>query len=388
VNEKSVICKFIRDNPNNWEELMEREYHVTVKKSDSYAIFNYSFNCDYTKPVVQEARGIIIDFEKLEVVCWPFRKFGNHNESYADEIDWESARVLEKVDGSIIKLWYDKRLGDWQFSTNGTIRAQNAPLNSVTAFADAMSFMSVIRQADNYGDIPFDKLDRDVTYIFELVSPLTQIVIDYGATTLYHIGTRSNITGEEFECDIGIKKPASYPIGSLAECVEAALRLNSDTNGVIEGEGFVVVDKHYNRVKVKSPDYLVMNKLTQTKTVSKRECVELLLKHSPDVEIMCSSNRDLLPIFKYYEFKLAELAYLANKIAILARGMLREYDGNRGAVAKLITKHPLYDVGFMAIEREGTGEELLFSRPIKNIIKFIPDYTPEDVAESIFSKHE
>ena len=70
---------------------------------------------------IRELGGIIIDCERCEVVCWPFRKFGNHNEGYADTIDWSTARVQEKVDGSIVKLWYDEANGKWQFSTNGCI---------------------------------------------------------------------------------------------------------------------------------------------------------------------------------------------------------------------------------------------------------------------------
>lgn len=50
----------------------------------------------FGNPLVQEARGIIIDTEKMEVVCWLFRKFGNFTESYADEIDWDTACVQKE----------------------------------------------------------------------------------------------------------------------------------------------------------------------------------------------------------------------------------------------------------------------------------------------------
>ena len=29
--------------------------------------------------------GIVIDTKNIEVVCWPFRKFGNYTEDYADK---------------------------------------------------------------------------------------------------------------------------------------------------------------------------------------------------------------------------------------------------------------------------------------------------------------
>jgi hypothetical protein len=104
MNKNSHICRFISEHPN-WERLLKEDYFIKVRREGALAIFVYGYDCDFSNPIVQEARGIIIDTERREVVCWPFRKFGNYNESYADDIDWENARVLEKVDGSIIKLW-------------------------------------------------------------------------------------------------------------------------------------------------------------------------------------------------------------------------------------------------------------------------------------------
>lgn len=315
MNVNSVLCNFIKGHADDWEALLEREYSVRVKREGDLAIFNYGFDCNFADPIVQEARGIIIDCKRLEVVCWPFRKFGNHNEIYADEIDWSTARVLEKVDGSIIKLWYDRAADKWQFSTNGTIRAESAPIGQYAG----LTFGKVILGADNYGKIPFDALDRDCTYIFELVSPETQVVVKYNAASLYHIGTRNNISGEELEVDIGIKKPASYPLESLEQCLRAAAELNRDTAGddAIESEGFVVVDGRWNRVKVKSPDYLMMHRLKQPVGVSKRDCIAMLLANDESIGIICEANAELNVTFKYYEYRLAELFLQADKLALL-----------------------------------------------------------------------
>jgi len=236
MNTHSILCRFLTEHPHNWQALLEADFGIRSKLHGSYAIFNYSHTSSFAEPIVQEARGIILDTETLDVVCWPFRKFGNHTESYADTIDWASARVLEKVDGSIIKLWYDHRADRWQFSTNGMIRADEAPLEESVRG----NFGDLIRSACNYGSIPFDALDRSCTYIFELVSPQTQVVVPYDTTALYHIGTRSNVTGQEFDVDIGIRKPASYPIASLQQCMDAAIALNS--GDTVTAEGFVVVD--------------------------------------------------------------------------------------------------------------------------------------------------
>lgn len=374
MNKNSVICCFIAEHPDNWEQLLVDEYNLKIRHDGDYAMFNYYFNCDFSQPIVQEARGIIIDVVRMEVVSWPFRKFGNHNESYADKIDWSSARVLEKVDGSIIKLWYDEKKKGWQFSTNATIRAESAPVEEFIG----KTFMDVILEADNYADIPFDRLDKSTTYIFELVSPYTRVVIDYGKSSLYHLGTRNNITGAESEVDIGIKKPKAYDIGSLDGCISAARALNGGDE--VDQEGFVVVDAAWRRVKVKSPDYIMMNHLKQTNEVSKYNCLALLVEGKQrEIEIICDSNPHLLPVFKYYDYRLCELKYQADRIGQLARYLKKEYGEDRAAIAQIIKKHKLSDVGFRALSDESNGSEIFMRQSLEKIIKLIPDYESDDI---------
>lgn len=377
MNPHSYICRFIAEHPEDWEATLRRDLDLRIKHEGALAIFNYNIIADFHDPIVQEARGIIIDTERLEVVCWPFRKFGNHTEGYADKINWANARVLEKVDGSLIKLWYDHAAAHWQFSTNGTVRADNAGVDG----KPGLTFLDVIRRADNYGDIPFDRLDRDATYIFELVSPETKVVIDYGVTTLYHLGTRSNVTGEERCEDIGIKTPAAYPITSLADCIAAANALNRSDEGTgVTHEGFVVVDDCYRRVKVKSPDYIVMHRLNLSGHIPKQDCIILLLSGRENVDLCLTANPDLAPTIKFYDYKLTELCLTADRLGDMARRLYDEYSGDRGAVARIINRHPLAPIAFRCLSRPESGSEILRSMPVERITKLIPTYEPEDLS--------
>ena len=382
MNINSYLCRFLAEHPEDWKILLEKEYKIKVKREDAYAIFNYSFDCRYADPMVQEARGIILDTETLEVVCWPFRKFGNHNESYADEIDWSRASVQEKVDGSIIKLWYDARKPGWQFSTNATVRAEKAPVEKFLR----LSFYDLICQADNFGDIPFDELDRNTTYIFELVSPRSRVVVPYKTTRLYHIGTRNNLTGQESDADIGICKPKMYPIHSLAECVDTAIRLNRTDSPEIQAEGFVVVDQNWNRVKVKSPDYIAKHHLMQMKSITKRECVQMLLSAPGEMDVVCQANPELIPVFKFYDYQLARLQHRADRIGMLAKELYEEYSHDRSATAKVIQKHELAWVGFRCIESDRKGREHLLQLPLERICGMIPEYQEEDLSVLFLEK--
>ena len=376
MNNKSFLCNFIAEHPDDWEAILTKDYLIKVKRDGSYAIFVYTVYADFSDPIVQEARGIIIDTDTLEVVCWPFRKFGNHNESYADKIDWSTARVLEKVDGSIIKLWYDKRAESWQFSTNGTIRAEVAAIDAYPG----IRFGDIIKTAENYKDIPFDSLDHDKTYIFELVSPETKIVVKYNGTSLYHIGTRHNVTGVETEEDIGIKKPVSYQLSSLSDCLSAASALNKDlSKGEVANEGFVVVDAQYRRVKIKSPDYILRHRMMNKESLPKRDCVELLLTDQQKITALTEINPALIPCFKFYDFALAELCHTADKLATIAKRLYEEYSGDRGAVAKIILKHKLSSIAMRTLSSDKSGSEVLLTLSADRIANLMPTYEPEDL---------
>lgn len=68
-----------------------------------------------------ECRGLIVDKATLQPVCYPFNKFFNSVESHAAAIDWSTARVQQKVDGTLVNVffWRDQ----WRFSTCGTLFA-------------------------------------------------------------------------------------------------------------------------------------------------------------------------------------------------------------------------------------------------------------------------
>jgi len=62
-------------------------------------------------PIVRECRGIILDSKNgWQVVAFPYKKFFNHGEPFASEIDWTTAKIFEKIDGSLASVyWYDQK---------------------------------------------------------------------------------------------------------------------------------------------------------------------------------------------------------------------------------------------------------------------------------------
>lgn len=267
------LLKFINQH-ENWKELLQKPpYFLDVKEEDGYTLLKYNqINSDFSEPIVKECRGIILDSNN-KIVCWPFNKFFNFGETYADEIDWNSARVQEKIDGSIIKIWYDKK---WRLSTNGVIDAYKVNLNINELLQTKCSFHTfgeLFEAAKNYDAINWESLNPDYTYMFELTSPYNKVVIAYPEIIINHIGTRNNITGEEVDVDIGVRKPKEYPIHILEDCIKAASKLPADQ------EGYVVVDKYWKRVKIKNPIYLQLHRMISNNQLKTKDILKMIFEN-------------------------------------------------------------------------------------------------------------
>lgn len=328
---------------------------IKVKIELPLAIFNYGIEADFTNPVVQEARGIIINLDTLDVVCWPFRKFGRYDEPYADTIDWSTARVQEKIDGSIIKLWFNELTGEWQFSSNSMFRAEDAMIDQTTG----RNLMDLIQKTPEYNGFDAERgsffhekeLDKNTTYILELTSPENRVVVPYNNYHLRHTGTRDNTTGEEYRGYIGLSVPIEYDIQTIQDCLSFVERMNENAEtgkiGAVTSEGFVVVDGNWNRIKVKTPEYMIMHHLVDITKESKKQLVKLLLNDNLDITGLCECFPGLAHILYYHAYQVSELKYKATAMINITRRLFRESDGNRKTVAMKIKSSQYAPFGFV-----------------------------------------
>ena len=174
-------------NSKNWRTELH-ENGVKVQERDGYVLVKYVLGeTDFSKEWTLECRGHILKQKEdgeWVFVCRPFDKFFNYGEVYASEIDWRNASVLEKIDGSLMKLWWD---GEWHYSTNGMIDAFEG---------DGAVYGKLFKQ------LLIEKVDwalnPEATHMFELVSPQTQVIVHYDKPELFYLGSRYNEFGEEF----------------------------------------------------------------------------------------------------------------------------------------------------------------------------------------------
>ena len=66
----SLICDYIRVNPNWLEELTSSPYYLTITRASHFVKFDFTKFSDRKIPIVAEAYGLTIDLNGLVPVCW------------------------------------------------------------------------------------------------------------------------------------------------------------------------------------------------------------------------------------------------------------------------------------------------------------------------------
>lgn len=286
----------------DWLTVLVEEYKIKVNRDGDLASLKYDqIESPMHEPIVQECRGMVVDVPRRRVLAWPYNKFWNHGDVPAAPIDWSTACVQEKLDGSLMILyWHDVREG-WLVASSGT------PLGSGSFGDDADrtfggAFWNTFRALGMR--LP-NEASRDVCFMFEMCDAPNRVVVKHDRPRIVLHGARNHLFGRElsFEqiCGAGQlfnwEVVRTFPVASIADCLAAANALDP-----IAQEGFVVVDAAFNRVKIKSPRYVALHHMKGEATP--RRAVELwqtgetaeLLSHFPEMAAAIEPVQDRLEV--------------------------------------------------------------------------------------------
>lgn len=277
------LLKFIIEN-DDWKEKLSLEpYCINVKqcpyvkedgslKYPNLYMFSYTLvdigygHSDFFNPIVKACRGCIVDVDTNTMVSTPFYKFGNYGESYADEINWKNSSVQEKIDGSLIKRFYYDNQWFW-VTNNGWDTNVKLPTGIISSFEEketdnCHTFQDLIDYSwKMYKDV---ELNKNYTYMFELISPKNRVICDYAKTELCLLGARNIQTYEELNPD-GVKRmhndgklssmrsPEIYNLNTIDEVIDLCNSYKDSFH-----EGVVVCDNDFHRIKIKCEHYLTM----------------------------------------------------------------------------------------------------------------------------------
>lgn len=214
---------------------------------------------DRRSRVVQECRGTVLEEANCSyrVVARPFDRFFNvdeHDIVCESRFDWSEFDVVEKVDGSLIILyWY---ANEWHANTSGSFG-----LGTITK--DGPTWRELFWKTAN---IDLAKLDKHLTYLFELCTPWNKVVRTYRQPTAYLLGVRDTRGGHEtweflvtdIAKELGVARPERI---SMRNREALATWLEERTKSDPTFEGFVLRDKNNLRLKMKSKTYLGFHKI-------------------------------------------------------------------------------------------------------------------------------
>lgn len=264
------VVEFLRQDSNNLEVLKKPPYNLEIREgvaetwSQSLVLLKYNqISSDFSQEIVRECRGLILDRDNNWFpVCHAMDKFFNCLEPHSDKVDFSSARILAKIDGSLIKIYRFKN--EWRVATNGTIDARVVPVpynlgDEIETFFD-LFLAGVLKYFSSWEEFT-SELSRifgtkeGTTLCFEVVGPHNKVVVSYPEPDVYFLGSRDAQGWEQNVNFPGMQAPKSYAFSSQEETLEFAKTLDH------QHEGFVVVDKNFKRVKIKGILYLKLHSM-------------------------------------------------------------------------------------------------------------------------------
>lgn len=296
----------------------EHGIYASFSKTGHKFSLNYDqIEAKESDPLAQQCRGLVLasedgrvhtpvitaglkpNFDAIspgvtKILAYPMNRFFNHGQGCAAQVDWadKSLAILEKLDGTLCIVYFDTFTSKWCVATRSVSEADMIMDNGLYTFRTL--FEKALKETcgssfDEYSE----KLDKEITYCFELTTPYNRIVVDYKTCGVTLLAARQvaylmePIAGKAWpsfsELDLdkvptyGVPKVQSYTYSSTEELVNWVSSLNP-----MEHEGVVVRDSKFNRIKVKNAAYVAYNKVRDVLGSSERNCMEFILLEKDD----------------------------------------------------------------------------------------------------------
>ena len=239
------------------QDMIEKKY-VSMKEHSSgdLFIYNYTKQAQYDgvwNDVTKKCRGLIIN-KNGEMVVNPFEKFFNLEELENEniQIPKETFEVYEKLDGSLGILYW---IGDTPFiATRGSFDSEQAIKGN-----------EILNK--KYKNV-FSKLEKNKTYLFEIIYPENRIVIDYKDTEdLFLLAIRDTQNGKDLPLE-----SIGFPLVKRYDGIKDFRKLKELEED--NKEGFVIKFKSGFRMKVKFEEYKRLHRILTN--VSNKSIWEIL----------------------------------------------------------------------------------------------------------------
>jgi hypothetical protein len=220
-----------------------------------------------------------------QILAFGLRRFFNYGQESAANINWSDPKlsILEKADGSLCIVYYDRFVQQWCVATRSVPEADLLMDNGLFTFR--ILFEKALKETTELSFQDFTKLLQiNYTYFFELTTPYNRIVVNYQNNGIILLGARNmdtllEVYPEQLDFIRAKVVPCvqPYEFNSINELITWVSLQNPS-----EHEGVIVRDGHFNRIKIKNPAYVVASKIRDSLATSPKNCLELILLGKDD----------------------------------------------------------------------------------------------------------
>jgi hypothetical protein len=251
INLKQDLVAWL--NEHGLDALKERDIRVTTDgRFPGLYNLKYGIFADKTDPITCACRGAVVEKvgDRFFLAAYAFDRFFNLGESGAADIDWETATVYEKYDGSLIKLFWSGT--QWVVSTSGSVGGAGE------VDGHDITFEELFWDTWRYMRYRIFDLEPHLCYIFELCTPENHVVVNYEEPMLRLLAVRDReddfreLDLDVFRSKLWVAESFDFGAGEVIDAVNA--------RGA-NHEGFIVCDANGNRIKVKSNLYVQLHRL-------------------------------------------------------------------------------------------------------------------------------
>lgn len=292
-----------------------KDFSLIYKEKDNLFLLKYNqLEADWSNIINHECRGIILEKITYNVVCLSYFKFFNLGEGYCALIDWESVEYFEKLDGSLMTVWYYK--GEWRLSTSGTIDATSTANGGAYTFAEL--FWNTVTEMYGSKETFLSKLDTNNNYMFELMTPWNIVVTQHAVSKVVLHGVRDMTSWKELSIkDFDLVKAKTFSFKDVDEMRATYAGMT------FQDEGFIGMDKNFNRFKDKNPTYVAAHHISTGL--------------SPYHILNVVKNNELSEFLTYFPARKDEIDTLQDEYNVLIEMLTIVYETNLKALVGNVT---------------------------------------------------
>lgn len=178
--------------------------------------------------------------------------------------------------------------GRWRVHTLGTVEAEGPIQLDARASAEhpeweGKTYADLFWEAfgRRYGDLDTTPLDKDKIYVFELCTPVNQVVVRHDRWKLPLLVVRNRHNLQELPVEHArfsfFERPERFEISEFGDAAELCDRIDDEG-----GEGVMIRDKFFRRIKIKGDDYRFRHKVKSGLLQRDHGAIELVQKGVED----------------------------------------------------------------------------------------------------------